>query len=91
LARKDAKAEKPPFVILPCALLVMDLSPFRPWKFTIPEMRANQRIIHRFSQHLGGFTLISCCGAIAAVVPPHNCGLWLWSKTDNVNNVLSLT
>ena len=39
MARKDAKAEIPPFIILLCEPLVMDLSPFRPSKFTIPKRR----------------------------------------------------
>jgi len=38
-AHRDAKAEEPPVVILLVAPCVMDLSPFRPWKFTIPAQR----------------------------------------------------
>jgi hypothetical protein len=30
-AHRDAKAEKPPFVIFVIAPCVMSLSPFRPW------------------------------------------------------------
>jgi hypothetical protein len=35
--------------------------------FTIPELQANQRKIHRFSLRLRGFTLILWGGAIAVV------------------------
>ena len=90
-ARKDAKAEEPPFVILLAVPCVMKPVAVPPVEIYYTEQKANQRIIHRFSLCLAGFTLISCCGAIAAHPRQPKSRLSRWSKIYIVNNILLVT